>query len=378
MTPRRPHPVLPALLGREPRQRLRLGRSLTAAGVYLLALLVQAHAVHLRIADGADALALSVLMLVAVAGFYVAIRSGWNERWADPALTLPQMAVAILFIAVAYAINGPVRGVLLMLVALVLLFGAFTLPPPQCRRLGWYSVLVMGATMAVNAYRADDPLTMQVELIHGLFAAAVLPTIAHLAGQLSGIRHNLKAQRAELYTALERIRRLATRDELTGLPNRRHALELMGHEARRTQRQNAAMCLCMIDLDHFKRINDSLGHAAGDQVLRRLAQVATRHLRQSDVMARWGGEEFLLLLPDTTLAEAQEVVERLRGAVDQPDTWAERPELRVSFSAGLARHRSDETMDATIARADQALYLAKGQGRNRVVVAPEALRVVRA
>lgn len=373
-----PRLVLPVLLGHEPRQRLRLGRSMTAAGVYLLALLVQAYAAHIGIADGADTLALSAVITLAVAGFYAALRSGWNLRFADPALTLPQMAVAIVFVAAAYAINAPVRGMLLMLVALVLVFGAFTLSPAQCRRLGWYALLVMGSTMVFSASRTGDALVRQVELIHFLFSAAVFPTIAHLSGQLSRIRRSLKAQRSELHAALERIRLLATRDELTGLPNRRHAQELMGHEARRTQRQNAAMCLCMLDLDHFKRINDTLGHAAGDEVLRLLAQIATRHLRQSDVMARWGGEEFLLLLPDTTLSEAQEVVERLRAAVDHAATWGERSELRVSFSAGLARHRADESMEATIARADQALYEAKAQGRNRVVMAPEALRVIRA
>ena len=142
---------LSAVLGREARQRLRVGRSLTAAGVYLFGLLIQAWVVGLGMADSGHALALSMLMTVAVSGFYVALRSGWSLRLADPAMTMPQSGVAIAFLALAYAINAPQRGVLLMLVALVLMFGAFTLSPANCRRHSWYAVAAMGTTMAACA-----------------------------------------------------------------------------------------------------------------------------------------------------------------------------------------------------------------------------------
>jgi diguanylate cyclase (GGDEF)-like protein len=124
----------------------------------------------------------------------------------------------------------------------------------------------------------------------------------------------------------------------------------------------------VLDIDFFKRINDSLGHAAGDSVLRDFAQATRAELREGDVLARWGGEEFLLMLPDTSADNARAVIERMRARVAalEPCIGLER---RVSFSAGLSVWRHDETITDAVNRADQALYAAKAAGRNRVVEA---------
>ncbi|HKW82607.1 MAG TPA: GGDEF domain-containing protein, partial [Burkholderiaceae bacterium] len=169
--------------------------------------------------------------------------------------------------------------------------------------------------------------------------------------------------------ALERIRVLATRDELTGLPNRRHAQDLLTIEGSRARRERTPLSLCLLDIDHFKRINDTLGHAAGDQVLRLVALHAAPALRETDVLTRWGGEEFLLLLANTALADAAAVVERLRLRLGSVEAWHEHPELRVTFSAGITAHRAGEDMQETIARADSLLYRAKDAGRDCTVQA---------
>lgn len=160
---------------------------------------------------------------------------------------------------------------------------------------------------------------------------------------------------------------LANVDALTGLPNRRYAAQLASDELARAAANGQALTLALIDLDHFKIINDQSGHAAGDQVLKEFAQVARESLRASDTFGRWGGEEFLVVMPDTTLDVAMAVVERLRTralAIAIPSSTSG---LRVSLSAGLATNEAGaHSLDVLVARADAALYRAKSDGRNAV------------
>ena len=369
-----PHPLLTSLshlaLGTDPRQRRHLSRFLLSACVYAFSLVLQWHVStwdNFVWLHGVNLYATGVTLTIA--GFYVAIRSSFSRRFADPALTVAQMVFAIVALTCAYVINPPVRGMLLMIVALVLVYGAFALAPTNCRRLGAFAVVSLSLAMGTGALLAPQRFPPSIEVVHFLFSLVVLSSIAFLAGQLSGLRFDLRAQKLELRQALERIRLLATRDELTGLPNRRHAQDLLTLEVSRAQRERAPLSLCLMDIDHFKRINDTLGHAAGDQVLRLVARHAMLALRQTDVLTRWGGEEFLLLLSNTSLADAEAVVERMRQRLNSADTWREQPQLRVTFSAGITAHRDGEDMQETIARADILLYRAKDAGRDCVIQA---------
>jgi len=159
-------------------------------------------------------------------------------------------------------------------------------------------------------------------------------------------------------------------DPLTGLCNRQHMQVLMEQERQRHTRLGKAFCIALIDLDHFKVINDSYGHGVGDEVLAGFARTATAVWRGTDVIARWGGEEFLVLLPDVDAAEsALRGAERLRTALDGATLCLGQPALRIGFSAGLACHTEHETLASMLERADRALYEAKAQGRGRCVVA---------
>ena len=186
----------------------------------------------------------------------------------------------------------------------------------------------------------------------------------------SRLRTKLKAQTLGLAGALARIQHLATRDELTQLINRRHMADVMENEAARRDRSGTALCLAVIDIDHFKRVNDTLGHAAGDSVLRRFAEQALAAVRRNDVLARWGGEGFLLLLPFTCIDDAQAVLERIRERVRESVRHGEGLISAVTFSAGLAESPAGESIDAAIERADQSMYRAKREGRDRIVCAP--------
>jgi diguanylate cyclase (GGDEF)-like protein len=331
-------------------------------------LVVQFAAVLQGSADRTKALAMSGLILVGVIGSFVAIRSQWSLRYKDPALTLPQMLFAIVAISMAYTVNPDIRGIMPMLMALVLVFGAFILSPKESRRLGWMAVAALGGVMIASSYHAPSVFLYRIEVFNFVFSALVLPVIAALAGQLSTLRLEQQLQKAELKHALERVRHLASNDELTGLPNRRHVMELLKHKERKTLRPTAPLCCCLIDIDYFKRVNDSLGHQAGDETLRQFSRILSLGLRAGDVLARWGGEEFLLILPSTPIEEAAGVAQRLRERCANSENWVNDPKLQVTFSAGITAHVSCEAIDSTIARADALLYQAKDAGRDQVVV----------
>jgi diguanylate cyclase (GGDEF)-like protein len=362
-----PHQAEDWLFGTDRKQRIRLRRTLLASGVYLLAALGQWWSARIGLADPELARGLILCLAPGLFGFLVAIRSGMNLRFADPALTMQQMVFAIVAMAAAYVINPPVRGMLLMIVALVLMFAAFTLSPRASRALGLFAVTLLGLVMLAMATHAPGTFDPTVEGIHFVFAAVVLPVISVLAGDLSAMRLRLKLQRAELQSALARIHKLATRDDLTGLINRRHMEELADMEQRRAMRSGSLPCLCLLDIDHFKRVNDQHGHAAGDEVLRVFARHAAASMRETDMLARWGGEEFLVLLPDTRPDEARMGFERLRRLLARDEAWGAHAHMRVSFSAGLTTWRAGEPLRDALARADHALYQAKASGRDRLV-----------
>lgn len=159
-------------------------------------------------------------------------------------------------------------------------------------------------------------------------------------------------------------------DVLTGLRSRVGLAEDIARELDRFQRNGKPFCLAIADIDHFKRINDTHGHDAGDQVLAATADVISRHIRSFDDAYRLGGEEFLICLKETTLEDARKVIERLRAALaGWPMPLAGQDALRVTASFGLAPAQGKATLETMLKAADQALYRAKAQGRNRVEVA---------
>jgi diguanylate cyclase len=197
----------------------------------------------------------------------------------------------------------------------------------------------------------------------------MLPAVSAVAMLLGSLRARLSHQRAELQSALARIQELATLDYLTGLSNRRRAQELLAAEIARAERTLQPFGVALIDLDHFKRLNDRFGHAGGDEALRRFADEARASVRKVDMVARWGGEEFLILMPETDGAAGQAVINRLRERLEALSVPSAQGEMRFTFSAGVASHLAGQTIADTVARADRALYRAKAGGRNRVEIA---------
>ncbi len=171
-----------------------------------------------------------------------------------------------------------------------------------------------------------------------------------------------------LREANDALKIASTQDPLTGLPNRRLMEERLTAEVALAARHGHPVAIAMIDIDHFKRINDSFGHDVGDKTLVTIAKAISNALRAYDVCARWGGEEFLILLPETEVTDALAIAERLRASVEQCRFSELPPHSPLTISIGLAMHGKEANLDDTIKRSDAALYEAKNMGRNRVIL----------
>ncbi len=300
----------------------------------------------------------------------VVMRSGFNRRFADPSLAEPQMVSTIFFLGWGYMIGGPGRPIALMLLFIILMFSMFHATTRQLVRCSVLAVFVFGyAFVDVAQAPKQEHFQALMQAVYFGVLVIILVSMCVLMTYLSNIRARSSQRKQSLAEALARIRELAIRDELTGLFNRRHMLELLQTERSRADRSAQPWCLCMVDIDHFKTINDRHGHGVGDEVLRSLSLIIRDGLRDCDHVARWGGEEFLILLPDTALDEAVLVVERIRQSLLRTGVSRAVPDLRVTLSAGVSQAFAEESLPQAIDRADQALYRAKSAGRNCIEAA---------
>ncbi|WP_306535673.1 diguanylate cyclase [Geobacter sp.] len=182
------------------------------------------------------------------------------------------------------------------------------------------------------------------------------------------VQLKMKSLQDELKRSNEMLRTLSITDPLTHLHNRRHLMEMVEREFQRALRKGAHLSLVILDIDYFKKINDTYGHQEGDRVLTILAEIVTRRLRSYDLAARYGGEEFVLLLPETPIHEALSIAERLRLEVQEHVFDGSLQGLVLTISLGVATYPSSrvESIDSLFRQADEALYRAKQGGRNRV------------
>jgi len=212
-----------------------------------------------------------------------------------------------------------------------------------------------------NIFDASD-----LELLEYFAAqAAVSIENASLNDDLEAL---VEARTAELAIANAKLQELAITDSLTGVFNRRHLFDLAKKEFARAKRSHNPISAIMLDLDHFKQINDQHGHLIGDRVLQVVAQCLRDNIREIDILGRYGGEEFTILLPDTDLSKAREIAERLHTLIGAQSVLVENESIRVTASLGVANavDLNNISIEELLARADQALYIAKQAGRNQV------------
>jgi diguanylate cyclase len=337
--------------------------------LYVISLSMLWSEVWLGVAARREVTWLSAASIAGAGLAYAAIRASVLLGLSAAMLNTSQCLYAISCVIAAYALVGPMRGVTLSILVVVLVFGGFSSTRHQMRAMCLFAITVLGLTIWWKSHTDAGRYPLREELVHFVLAATMLVAVAYLAELLSRLRKKLKARTQELTDALARIQDMATRDELTQLFNRRQMTETLKREGARRERSGEPACIAVIDIDHFKRINDTLGHAAGDAVLKCFSEQALAAIRRSDVLARWGGEEFLLLLPATEMDAAKAVLDRMRAHVRESVRIGADASLHVTFSAGLVESAAGDSIDAAIDLADQQMYRAKREGRDRVACA---------
>lgn len=352
-------------------QAIRIRRLLMTLGSYSATFVVVVSCSIVGLLPWRYTLYYGLMVLCINVAFFLCFRNGWNLRLKDPNLTAEQMLLSILpALYVMYYVGDPqTRGSFLLLSLIPLLYGMLGLNTRRFLAVGATNFLAYLALLALLFQFRPNYFNATGDSIQVVALAGAMLQLALLGGYIYELRMKLREKNQALNKALGTISEMAHRDELTGIFNRRHLMEVLGQEADRNSRGAPAFSICLFDIDHFKEANDQHGHLAGDQVLREVAQTIMGQIRQIDCFGRYGGEEFLLILPQTAVEGAQHKADILRHAVAGlrfPDIAAD---FRVTVSAGIALHRIGESPTELIHRADEALYRAKSAGRNKVVCA---------
>ncbi len=341
-------------------QRLRLLRFAAAGATYGIGLLILALCAALGM--------LEWLRLLLIAGGFLLINlvflglflSRANLRFEDPSLTLPQVVAASTMVPLILVSGARLDLVAVPFYSVLFVFAMLRLDRGELARVGAYILASYAGAVLLRLHWYAGSISPRTEAVTALLVVVSTLWFGSAASYISRLRSRLKE------TAL-RLEQLATRDSLTGLWNRRQIELLLAGEIQRALRSGAPLAVLLADVDHFKRVNDLFGHAAGDEVLRQVAAVIGSAVRAGAQVGRWGGEEFLIVLPDTTLGDALACATRLR------ETLASTPfgmpqACTVTASIGLAAWSGSEAFQALLSRADRAMYQAKSAGRNRVAM----------
>ncbi len=361
-------PWLDWALGQQQPTRRYVLLVLATLQLYAVTIGILLHSVHLGLLDRHTA---NWLILCGAATFltvFTLVRSGWSLRLKDPIMAFPHALASNCICVLAFMQLGDHRSNVLIIICQTIVAAMFRLRPARVLLLGALTVgMLAAATIALTWY---DPVRYPVTKSWAVLAVggSALLMLSLVGKWISDIGVKLGRQTKELSEAVRTVEQMATTDMLTGLLNRRVVTDLAEAELKLMERTGAPMCVALIDLDHFKDINDRFGHHAGDTALRGFAQSTTPQLRQVDKLARWGGEEFLLMLPQLNQHEALTALERLRQTVEAL-VFKDHALMQLTFSVGIAQAQPGESLEHLVDRADQAVYEAKRQGRNRCVLA---------
>ncbi|HLJ69814.1 MAG TPA: GGDEF domain-containing protein [Roseiarcus sp.] len=321
--------------------------------------------------DIAVPVAVFALLAALIGAVALAHATGWSLGRRDPTLFLPHQLYAIA-VALGVALVAPQIG--FQPFATLFAISAFSFMAPNARSLiiAWVAVAIGAAAVIflVGPRLAVPASTLAGQALTSAVIAGLLARCIWIAMFVRTLRGRLAEKNRSLTAAMARIETLATTDEVTGLPNRRAIAESLREHMALSRRAGLPLSLAFVDIDHFKRINDAYGHLAGDGALQLIAGALRVGVRESDRVGRFGGEEFLIVMPSTALKEAREPLERLREDVARLDWSSIGLDVQATVTIGAAQYAPGEALEALVRRADLALYLGKETGRNRVVLNP--------
>jgi len=310
-------------------------------------------------------------LLAIVTIFHIVFKQGWNLRFREPDLTLAQvLAPALPSFALFYFVDGAQAQAAFMLTCIVpLLYGMFGLNMRRFIFAGGFYVAGYLAMLSARIVVEHDDLPVGRSWILPVSLALVMLQIGLIGGVVNKLQQAIRRRNEQLTEAMRKISEMAIRDELTGLYNRRWLMDVLRNERGRLTRGDRQLCVCLMDIDHFKHVNDEYGHGTGDRVLAELADSLTGVVRDVDTFGRLGGEEFLWIMPDCDMDAAFEAAERLR--LHARRMWFRNDDngfISITLSMGIAGCSSVEPkrIETLLRLADDALYEAKDSGRDKV------------
>jgi diguanylate cyclase (GGDEF)-like protein len=302
--------------------------------------------------------------------FVVLSETHVNDRFEDHYLTIFQVGGHVA-LQLGFLLAAPQIGyAFLSILFLIFGFGSLRMTSRQATIAWTLTMIGLGPIFLLSTVPIGMPVGTHIERLSAMLCYVLMIGQCAFVGLYgSSLRTMLYKRGFELREAYKRIEELAALDELTGSFNRRCIMRMLDNEINRAHRIQTPCSIALIDLDWFKRVNDTYGHPTGDEVLRTFAITMFANIRGIDRFGRYGGEEFLLVLPDTPNDAAARILERLRAIIADLDWSAFSPGMHVTISAGVATLRAEESADTLLARADSALYVAKARGRNRIASA---------
>lgn len=363
---------LPKLYPDDPKQAVRMRRFYMAASTSVLVLFLIFVCSWLGFIDVKILTIAGCLIVFIILFFYVLFRSKLNLKFRDPSLTAPQMLASSLAMVYVMHNAGAARGIFLIVIIMIFVFGVFRLSAREFLQISLVVLLayvILVWPLVMNENRTSDS---SLAILYGIVLLVVLPWFAMMGAYIGRLRYQLNKSIVEL----ESSQAIAVRDDLTGAYNRRYLMGALHKEKNRSDRGGEPFSVCLIDIDYFKRINDTKGHLAGDQVLRLLTLAIQPDVRTTDYFGRFGGEEFLLILAETPLNGACSYAERLREKIERLQFVEVDAEIKITVSIGVTQYRPREEISTTLNRADMALYDAKAKGRNRVARERESIHVL--
>jgi diguanylate cyclase (GGDEF)-like protein len=294
--------------------------------------------------------------------FFVYLR--YRKRISAPSMTLPHMVWAILYISIVMYHTVEIRPALMISYLTILPFGAFRLHWRGFFGITLFTLSCYAITLFLLQQNRPGHWVPEVEVIIGLAFLLAMFGYSAIGHEFSLMRDRFYNTKEQLQNALAKIDELAITDELTGLYNRRHFMKVLEQQRAVSNREDTSFVLVFIDLDNFKLLVDECGHEVGDEVLFKLSELLKDSIREVDLVARSGGEEFMLLLNGVGLKTASIVVERIRYAVEV--LLFSKSDLNVTISVGITEYNAPESIADALERAGKLLNDAKREGCNRV------------
>lgn len=299
--------------------------------------------------------------------FTAIFATGLNKYFYDKSMSVLQLIWATIFSFIAIYFLNQLRDVILIFYFAMLSFGFFRFRVHQFIFCG--SFAVAGYLFVIILLSINEPLRINFshEILRFISFTVATLVIIYTGSAVSRLRDELRQKNTDLAEAVELNTRLATTDDLTGLYTRRYFMEVLDQQKALSERDSSDFVVCFADLDHFKHVNDSFGHHTGDIVLQKFSEIIRNSIREVDYAARFGGEEFVLLLVNSDIEQALNVTERIRQALEDYNFSDVAPALNVTVSIGLANFKQYNSLQETLMSADNRMYKAKEQGRNKVI-----------